>query len=396
METLGIYISVPFCRAKCSYCNFASGVFSRDRMARYVDRLCEDLRGARAHAAEISAQLPAIVDTIYFGGGTPSLLPVELLERCLSTVRAEFTVAAGAEITMECAPGQMPDPLLANFGAWGVNRVSLGVQSFVDAEAKAVGRLHTRSQILDDIARLRHQGIENINVDLIAGLPQQTEASWQESLDVLLETAVPHASVYMLEVDEDSRLGLEVIAGGVRYHAHEVPPEDQSADFYISACERLELQGIRQYEISNFARTGRESRHNNKYWVRDPYLGFGLDAHSMLHTHSGEAVRLATTDSMENFLAGTSASDVTPVSRAEALEEEWFLGLRMLRGVAIDDLIECYGAAALAPHRAIVEGAIAQGLVERVDRRVRLTQRGRLLSNEVFERFIGVGEKVPA
>jgi oxygen-independent coproporphyrinogen-3 oxidase len=394
METLGIYISVPFCRAKCSYCNFASGVFSRDRMALYVDRLCEDLRGARTYAAEIGAQLPEIVDTVYFGGGTPSLLPVELLERCLSTVRTEFTVAADAEITMECAPGQMPDPLLASFSGWGVNRVSLGVQSFVDAEAKAVGRLHTRGQILEDIQRLRNCGIKNINVDLIAGLPQQTEASWQESLDVLFETAVPHASVYMLEVDEDSRLGQEVMAGGVRYHAHEVPPEDLSADFYISACEQLELQGIRQYEISNFARTGRESRHNNKYWARDPYLGFGLDAHSMLHTHSGEAVRLATTDSMENFLAGTFASDATSVSRAEALEEEWFLGLRMLHGVAVDDLTARYGAAALGPHRAVVEDAIAQGLVERIDRRVRLTQQGRLLSNEVFERFIG--EKLPA
>src|SRR5258708_4927949 len=164
METLGVYISVPFCRAKCSYCNFASGVFSHNRMTRYVDRLCEDLRGARAHAREIGTQLPAIVDTVYFGGGTPSLLPVELLDRCLSTLRAEFTVAAGAEITMECAPGQIPDPLLASFSAWGVNRVSLGVQSFVDSEAKAVGRLHTRGQILEDIQRLRNCGIENINV----------------------------------------------------------------------------------------------------------------------------------------------------------------------------------------------------------------------------------------
>lgn len=394
METLGIYISVPFCRAKCSYCNFASGVFSHDRMARYIDRVCEDLRGARRHAEKLGAQLPSIVDTIYFGGGTPSLLPIELLDQCLSTVRAQFAVARGAEITMECAPGQMPDSLLANFAPWGVNRVSLGVQSFVDAESKAVGRLHTRAKILEDIQRLRRAGIDSISVDLIAGLPHQTSASWQESLDVLLASEVPHASIYMLEVDENSRLGLEVLAGGVRYHAHEVPPDDQSADFYIAACERLQQQGIAQYEISNFARPGNESCHNNKYWAREPYLGVGLDAHSMLKSHDGEAVRLATTDAMDTFLAGATPACATPVSRTEALEEEWFLGLRMVRGVAIDDIAARYGAAALEPYRAILEEAIAQGLLERVDSRVRLTQQGRLLSNELFARFLG--EPVPA
>ena len=389
METLGVYISVPFCRAKCSYCNFASGVFSQDRMARYVDRLCEDLRSARQRAGALRAELPATVDTIYFGGGTPSLLPVEQLDRCFAAVRSEFSVDSDAEITMECAPGQMPDALLANFAAWGVNRVSLGVQSFIDAEAKAVGRLHTREQILADIKRLRAIGVANISVDLIAGLPRQTDASWRESLDVLIDTDVPHASVYMLEVDEESRLGLEVIAGGVRYHAHEVPPEDQSADFYIAAYERLEQQGIRQYEISNFARAGYESHHNNKYWTRAPYLGVGLDAHSMLLTSHGEAVRLATTDAMDNFLAGASETETTIVHREQAFEEEWFLGLRMLRGVALDEIAGKYGNRALESVKPILNEAIADGLLERVDSHVRLTQRGRLLSNEVFERFLG-------
>lgn len=394
METLGLYISVPFCRVKCSYCNFASGVFSRDRMARYIDRVCEDLRGAHTHAEQLGAQLPTTVDTLYFGGGTPSLLPDELIDQCLSTVKSEFAVAQGAEITMECAPGQMSDSLLAHFASWGVNRVSLGVQSFVDAESKAVGRLHTRAQVFDDIQRLRRAGIDNISVDLIAGLPHQTSASWQKSLEVLLATEVPHASIYMLEVDEDSRLGLEVLAGGVRYHAHEVPPDDQSAEFYIAAYEELQQQGIAQYEISNFARPGNESRHNNKYWARAPYLGVGLDAHSMLKTHDREAVRLATTDAMDNFLAGGSAHHATAVTRTEALEEEWFLGLRMVRGVAIEDIAARYGAAALAPHLAVVDEAIRQGLLERVENRVRLTQQGRLLSNELFARFIG--EPVPA
>jgi oxygen-independent coproporphyrinogen-3 oxidase len=168
-----------------------------------------------------------------------------------------------------------------------------------------------------------------------------------------------------------------------------VPPEDQSADFYIAACERLEQQGIRQYEISNFARVGYESRHNNKYWTRAPYLGLGLDAHSMLLTSNGEAVRLATTDSMDNFLAGASEPKTTVVHCEQAFEEEWFLGLRMVRGVELDQIAGKYGNRALERVKSIVNEAIADGLLERVHNRVRLTQSGRLLSNEVFERFLG-------
>ena len=170
------------------------------------------------------------------------------------------------------------------FRTAGVNRVSLGVQSFVDQEAASVGRLHKREIVLDDIARLRAAGIANINVDLIAGLPHQTRESWEQSLDELIATGVPHASVYMLEVDEDSRLGRELIAGGQKYHAHFVPDDDLTAEFYEVACERLNAAGIEQYEISNFARAGYESRHNLKYWTRQPYLGFGVDAHSMLRS----------------------------------------------------------------------------------------------------------------
>ena len=163
-----------------------------------------------------------------------------------------------------------------------MNRVSLGVQSFIDKEASSVARLHTREITLDDIARLRTAGIENISVDLIAGLPHQTRESWEDSLSETIATGVPHVSVYMLEVDEDSRLGRELIAGGTKYHAHFVPDDDLTADLYERAVERLNGAGIRQYEISNFARAGLESQHNLKYWTRQPYLGFGVDAHSML------------------------------------------------------------------------------------------------------------------
>ena len=207
----------------------------------------------------------------------------------------------------------------------GVNRVSLGVQSFVDVEAAAVGRLHTRVTVLEDIARLRAAGITNINIDLIAGLPHQTAESWEFSLAETIATGAPHVSVYMLEVDEDSRLGRELLAGGTRYHAHFVPDEEAMADFYLAACERLQSAGIAQYEISNFAREGFESRHNLKYWMRQPYLGFGVDAHSMLASAAPdiEAVRFAPADSLEKYMSG-AALQRTAVSQPRGFGGKFF------------------------------------------------------------------------
>ncbi|HZD95937.1 MAG TPA: coproporphyrinogen-III oxidase family protein, partial [Candidatus Sulfotelmatobacter sp.] len=241
---LGLYISVPFCRSKCTYCNFASGVFSAAQMGRYVERLIEDMRGVRAYSAELGAEIPESADSIYLGGGTPSLLPPEEMKKLFLAVREQFKTIPSTEITVECAPGTLTDQIIQTLVTRGVNRVSLGVQSFVDKEAASVARLHTREKTLDDIARLRQAGIGNINVDLIAGLPHQTRKSWEYSLEHAIATGVPHVSVYMLEVDEDSRLGRELIAGGTKYHAHFVPDDDQTADFYEIACERLSAAGI--------------------------------------------------------------------------------------------------------------------------------------------------------
>ncbi len=234
-NALGIYISIPFCRSKCTYCNFASGVFPASDHARYVERLIEDLAGARTSSERIRAELPRRVDTVYLGGGTPSLLAPELLARLFATMRAEFDLDADAEITMECAPGQLADRTLDAMVAAGVNRVSLGVQSFVDSEAHASGRLHSRVIVEADLKRLRAAGIANLNVDLIAGLAGQTFASWEESLEALIASEVPHASVYMLEVDEDSRLGREMLKGGARYRAGLVPNDDAIARMYERA-----------------------------------------------------------------------------------------------------------------------------------------------------------------
>jgi oxygen-independent coproporphyrinogen III oxidase len=433
---LGVYISVPFCRTKCSFCNFASDVFSRSAYENYVARLLEDIGNARPFAAElVAAELKCglgsatensrdnTVDSVYLGGGTPSILEGPQLLRIFAAIRDEFVVTPDAEITVECAPGTLTPALIETLLQCGVNRVSLGVQSFVDKEAQSVGRLHKRSTVLEEVARLRAAGLANISIDLIAGLPHQTSESWAYSISEAIATEVPHLSVYMLEVDDESRLGRELIAGGARYHAHFVPDDDATADFYQQACEMLATAGIVQYEISNFARTASHSRHNLKYWTRQPYLGFGVDAHSMLElpvwgrapspvqaergsatadsqSNSGfdvaacgaeanrnQAIRFAAPDSLDAYM-NRGSHTVTPVSSEAAIEEAFFLGLRLNRGVDLARIRAEFGTHALAARESAIQQSVEDGLLEQQGTLLRLTGRGRVLSNEVFARFL--------
>jgi oxygen-independent coproporphyrinogen-3 oxidase len=408
----GIYISVPFCRTKCSFCNFASGVFARAALDRYVAQVCREIDASGSLASALDVRLESNVDSIYLGGGTPSILAADQLESLFCAVRSNYLVEPATEITVECAPGTLTPELVDALCRCGVNRVSLGVQSFVDQECSAVGRLHTRDITLDDIARLRSAGIGNIGIDLIAGLPHQTQESWEFTISETLATGVPHVSVYMLEVDEDSRLGNELLAGGSRYHAHFVPDDDLTADLYLHAGERLEKSGVQQYEISNFARAVthgiglRDSRHNLKYWTRQPYLGFGVDAHSMLRADEAlagegiEAVRFATPDSLEAYTAAANQLDPvaartlqlrssrTMINAESALEEFFFLGLRMNRGISLVEVENRFGIAAMQRFGPVVAELKQDGLLQVDQDRVRLTSRGRLLSNEVFARFI--------
>lgn len=397
-NALGIYISIPFCRSKCTYCNFASGVYPAGDHARYMDRVIEDLQSAEQWAGHTGAELPRRVDTIYLGGGTPSLLAPELVERLFAAVRAEFDVDADAEITVECAPGQLSDETLAALAAAGVNRVSLGVQSFIDSEAHASGRLHSRAIVEDDLRRLRAAGITNLNVDLIAGLPAQTMESWQVSLGALVRSAVPHASIYMLEVDADSRLGREVLGGGARYHAGLVPSDETIALMYTVAIERLGEAGLAQYEISNFSRDGFASRHNLRYWQRRPYLGLGLDASSMLRAaagsdRAGQVLRTTTTDELAVYLRGSAELEIEWHKTTSQFEEAWFLGLRMNAGVQIAALEREFGAQAVAPALPVLARLEEDGLMTVAEGRAQLTGRGRLLSNDVFEEFLGLASQ---
>jgi oxygen-independent coproporphyrinogen-3 oxidase len=407
-----LYLSVPFCRTKCSFCNFASGVFSRDRFDHYIAYLEQAIAHAPAAGSAAlpdirpSAAFDPLLDSIYLGGGTPSILSPDQLDRLFAAISSVFQLTLQAEITVEVAPGTLSDEVLAALLRARVNRVSLGVQSFVDQESRSVGRLHTRDVTLADIARLRAAGITDLSIDLIAGLPHQTAESWDYSLDQTLALDLPHVSVYMLEVDGDSRLGRELIAGGTRYHAYHVPDEDLTVALYERACQRLDAAGIAQYEISNFARPGHRSRHNLRYWQRLPYYGFGVDAHSMLPaptlSEPNRAIRLATPDSLEELLKPAGLSEGAPhlpqfadvglmttiVSERQAIEETYFLGLRMNCGLELLAIKEEFGIAAVDDYREPIAALVDSGLLALEDGWLRLTPRGRLFSNEVFAAFL--------
>jgi oxygen-independent coproporphyrinogen-3 oxidase len=398
---VGIYISVPFCKAKCTFCNFASGVFGAERMRQYVDRLCEEIRRSQAATQSIPAILPRAVDTIYFGGGTPSLLSGQQFRQIFQHLRREFDLAADAEITLECAPGQLSDETLDELLRQGINRISFGVQSFVDRETAAVGRLHTEQQCESELERVRAAGVDEVSIDLIAGLPHQTTRSWQYSVERAIASGVPHLSVYMLEVDEESRLGREMLEQGTRYGASSVPSEDDTSDWYQQACIAFRTAGVEQYEISNFARPGHQSRHNLKYWQRQPYIGFGLDAHSMLPTGDG-ALRFANTSDLDEYLGNaaptsfrlldsalkTTAPEVNVIRRDQAFEESLFLGLRLNEGVDLNHLRREFGNAMLDDAMPALLEVREAGLLELTADSMRLTPHGRLVSNEVFNRLL--------
>jgi oxygen-independent coproporphyrinogen-3 oxidase len=370
-------------------------------MQQYVDRLCEEILRSHAAAQNIAAPLTRVVDSVYFGGGTPSLLSAQQFRQIFEHLRGEFDLAGDAEITLECAPGQLSDGTLDELLQQGMNRISFGVQSFVDRETAAVGRLHTEQQCEVELARVRAAGVEEINIDLIAGLPHQTAQSWRYSVEQAIASGAPHISVYMLEVDDESRLGREMLEQGTRYGASSVPNEDDTADWYQQACTAFRAVGVQQYEISNFARPGHRSRHNLKYWQRQPYVGFGLDAHSMLPTNTG-AVRFANTSDLDEYLgntaptlfrllesaSNTAAPEFDIIGRDEAFEESLFLGLRLNEGVDLNRLRNQFGDDLLDDAMPALLEVRDAGLLELSLDWMRLTPHGRLVSNEVFNRLL--------
>jgi oxygen-independent coproporphyrinogen III oxidase len=383
---LGIYIQVPFCRTKCTYCNFHTGVFSKALYSPYVDAVTREILEHRrlGESAGVGKNLSccaadSIADTVYIGGGTPSLLEPAALARMLDAIRGSFASAL-REVTLEADPETIT---AEKAGAWrdaGINRISLGTQSFSDKELAAAGRLHRREDIYRCVDVLRNTGISNFSFDLIAGLPHQTADSWNDSLQRTIDLAPEHASVYMLEIDDGSRLGRETLAGGSRYSVPALPDDDSIAAFYEVAREQLGAAGYQHYEISNWAKSGSWSAHNLKYWRREPYLGFGAGAHSF-----DGAERWANAHDPATY-ASALMNGRLPVEQREVLtaeqdlDEELFLGLRLMRGINVPEIEARYNVS-LANR---LSKLAADGLIEYADGRAKLANARLAVSNEVF------------
>ena len=375
--TAGVYLHIPFCKSRCSYCDFATEVF-RDAgvVERYVDALCREIRSSLARAAENAGpRLDVNIDTIYFGGGTPSLLEPAQLEKVLDSVISVFSVAKDAEITMEMNPATVTHEKLAAYRRLGVNRASFGVQTFNDRDLKLLARGHDANDARNTFEMLRNAGFDNISFDLIAGLPEQTIDEWSRNLDEAIAMRPEHLSLYLLEIHEGTPLAEQVRSG------RRTPIDDQvAAEMYEMMIDRLADAGYEQYEISNFARPGYHSRHNTKYWLLEPVHGFGVSAHSF----DGRE-RYANDRDTANYVKLIESSRSAEVNResVDLASDAAFLGLRLNSGIDITDFEKQHSRPFLET-RELIE----KGLLEMSDGRLRLTRKGMLFSNEVFAEFL--------
>jgi oxygen-independent coproporphyrinogen-3 oxidase len=391
METLGLYVQIPFCASKCSYCNFSTQVARASAFDAYCRAVEEEIeRLPELYAAPGIGQglLDLPVNTLYVGGGTPTIVGRERLARVLRAVRARFRLDAVLEFTLEVTPGSADADFLAWARAAEVNRLSIGAQSFNDQELRSVGRLHSAAETGELILQARRAGFANLSLDLIAGMPYQTGTSWRENLCATAEVKPEHVSVYLFEVDEKSRLGSEVLRHGTGYHAAAVPDESFMAEAYETARAFLRKEGYVQYEISNFALPGYESRHNQKYWKLEPYLGLGAGAHSF----DGE--RRWANETAPEVYADKLARGESPIaemrllSPEEQLEEFFFVGLRQSEGVDLGLASRRWGATRVARWEPTLSALAQKGWLERRANQTRLTEQAYLISNEVFQEFV--------
>src|SRR6266567_2754757 len=384
MSVAGIYIHVPFCRARCSYCDFATGMYESDLADRYVRMLVKEFK------AWNEVREPAAVDTIYFGGGTPSLLAPAQIEKILQAVRDRFEVSDEAEITVEINPGDGGSSAAARqetfreFRRLGINRASFGAQTFDDEQLRRLGRTHAARDIGETFSLLREAGFANINFDLIAGLPGQTLTGWQRNLDQALALRPQHLSLYLLDIHEGTPL-----ADQIRRGAQPAPDDDLAAEMYRVMIERVCGAGYEHYEISNFCLSGFESRHNSKYWNGAPYYGFGCSAHS----YDGARRRWADERDAGNYTESLESNrsaivEGTVLSDADARAESMFLGLRMMRGLDARSFADRFGADPREEYKDDLARFCEAGLIEVDGELIRLTPNGALFSNEVFAAFV--------
>ncbi|MFL6374017.1 MAG: radical SAM family heme chaperone HemW [Pyrinomonadaceae bacterium] len=371
--TAGVYLHIPFCKSRCSYCDFATDVY-RDSgaVARYVDALCREISKFAKQGTE--------ADTIYFGGGTPSLLTVEQVERIIDVVREKFLISVDAEITMEMNPATVAPETLAGYRALGVNRASFGVQTFDDRHLRLLARGHDANDARETFRMLRDAAFDNVSFDLIGGLPGQTTAHWRRNLDEAITLSPEHLSLYLLEIHEGTPLAEQVRSG-----RRPVPDEDAAAEMYEIMIDTLAAAGYKQYEISNFSRRGFESRHNTKYWRLERVFGFGVSAHSF----DGRQ-RYANERDTAKYVDMISAGGSAEVMREEvdAASESVFLGLRLEEGVDLAAYERTFGKDLRATHEADIIDLLDKRLVTLDESTLRLTRRGKLFSNEVFSAFV--------
>jgi oxygen-independent coproporphyrinogen-3 oxidase len=372
---LGLYIHIPFCASICNYCNFNRGLFDPALKTRYLSALETEIRRAGDHGAR--------ADTIYFGGGTPSLLEADEVSRVIRACGETFEIAAEPEITLEANPETVDETRLAAYRAAGINRLSFGVQSFRDDELKRLSRLHGATRAAAAYAEARRAGFENVSLDLMMWLPGQRLDHWLESVDRAIALGPEHLSLYMLEVYPNAPLADEM----ARAKWSQAPDEDVAA-MYLTAMGRLDGAGYEQYEISNVARAGRQSRHNLKYWSDGSWLGFGCGAHS---THGG--IRWKNVASTTDYIARIGAAEPTVVdarrlSADERLGDALFTGLRLTNGVNLDGIRERYGVDVWERHAGDLERFVAAGYLKREGPRLHLTREGMLLAHEVMAVFV--------
>jgi len=382
MTDAGVYIHIPFCRSRCSYCDFATGMYQSEIAETYVGAVCSEIGGWR----EREVEKPAIVDTIYFGGGTPSLLSAEQTARILRAVKDRFDLIDAPEITLEINPGdggvdaESRGATMREWRRLGIKRASFGAQTFDDRELKLLGRTHDSTDVRKTFALLREAGFTNINFDLIAGLPGQTLDGWKRNLDEALKLRPEHLSLYLLDVHEGTPLADQIKRG-----TRPVPDDDLAAEMYATIIDQVCAAGYEHYEISNFCLPGFESRHNTKYWMGAPYYGFGNSAHS----YDGAQRRWANERDVAKYVKAIACSDSVIVDRTTLSEEETrsesiFLGLRLMKGIDLQTYASRFGRNLREEYNGELDRLLGAGLIEIDDELLRLTSRGALLSNEVF------------
>jgi len=391
MQILGVYIQVPFCAAKCTFCNFYTWVARPGDIDRYRQALSREITKLREsyQADGISTRLLELpVDTLYLGGGNPALLGWAAWAELVQLMWAEFQRGAPLEFTVEITPSATDLTTLTALRGLGVNRLSIGAQSFNARELRAVGRLHSADTTRQLMQAARAAGFTNVSLDLVAGLPYQTPGSWLESLAEAARLQPQHLSIYLLEIDEKSRLGREVLQGGTRYHAPALPDEEFLLEAYATAQDYLQKLGYQQYEISNFALPGHESRHNQKYWRLEPYVGLGAGAHSYYGTQRW--ANEVEPETYSNRLAGgkNPIVEIRTLTPEQQMEEFFFLGLRERRGVNLTAARARWGPALVARWQEVIDRLCQEGWLEHAAGWVRLTDQALLVSNEVFQQFL--------